>query len=99
MRFLRMTDPVICITGCAFTPICPPGVITNGSFTTTIEGLPVARVGDSSSNCCGACCSCPNAIITGSPKTFVDSRPVAYDGSIISLGVPFSTNLITFINA
>lgn len=99
MRVLRIGDPVICVCGCKWCPICPPGVVLTGSPNTIIEGKPVSTVSDRCSNCCFCCCRCPNPIVTGSSRTFVNGKPVALETSVVICGVPIATNVLTHIGA
>lgn len=55
-----------------------PHRIVSGSPTTTLRGIPVARVGDTSS--CGA------SIVTGTDKFMIRGAQAALDGSQTSCG-------------
>lgn len=66
----RITDKHIC-------PKCGPNMIVQGG-TATVDGLPVARVGDKT--LCGA------TIVKGSSRSLDDGKPVAYLGSTTSHG-------------
>ena len=62
-------------------PTSDGGKVLEGSSTSLINGLPVARVGDK--------VSCPHGvgvIVTGDASTVVDGRAVARDGDLISCG-------------
>ena len=102
--FLRVGDPVMCTcfppTATAFVgpPVpCLPGYVTGGSFNTFVEDKPVARQGDTTSNCCIGGCLCPNFILTGSFNTFVNDRPVARTIDSISCGYATIGSIQTFI--
>lgn len=60
------------------------GTVVQGSSTTTINGVPVARVGDT--------VTCPKrnhgstVIVTGDPNMLVDGKPVARHGDKTACG-------------
>lgn len=80
-----MSEPVSCI-GHAFSGRCDrcgtdvTGTITTGSDFVSIEGTPVARVGDT----CTATCGHTGRISTGSEVLFIEDIPVARVGDSIS---------------
>ncbi|MFD2640548.1 PAAR domain-containing protein [Pseudomonas japonica] len=59
-------------------PIHGKGTVTSGAIDATVNGKPIARVGDSIS--CGA------VIQTGSADTFIDGQAVARVGDTTSHG-------------
>jgi len=97
MLAARLGDYVFCYCGCPGTPKCPDGAVISASQDTFVENQPQARVGDICSNCCFSCCVCPNAILSGSTKTFVNSRPAAMLFSAVVCGTIVSSAKRTFI--
>ncbi|NYZ69727.1 PAAR domain-containing protein, partial [Endozoicomonas sp. SM1973] len=59
-------------------PLCGDNTVVEGSSSTLVDGLPVARVGDKTT--CGA------TIVTGLGWLNVDNKPVAVLGSVTSHG-------------
>lgn len=70
------------------------GVVTSGYTPFVVEGVKVARVGDS--------CTCPKNghvdchIAEGDPNFIVDGRPVAFDGHKTSCGETLQSSLSNF---
>lgn len=95
-QIARLSDKVICKCCSPDCCPCPDGVIITASDNTYIEGIPVARVGDLASNCCGCGCPCPNTIVTGQPQTFVNGRNMAVAYSIVTCGVIVPSTKFTF---
>lgn len=95
----RIGDLAICFCPGFPCGICPPGVIVTGSPNTFVENLPVARIGDIATNCCGCsgACLCPNVIIGGTPRVFVNMRPMAGLGSPITCGLVIGFAVRTYI--
>jgi uncharacterized Zn-binding protein involved in type VI secretion len=93
---LRVGDPVQCVCSCKKCKPCPNGRIVTGSSTTFVNNKPVARAGDTTSNCCGCCCPCPNKILRGSTTCFVDGRGVARVGDPIRCGIATRGSTDTF---
>ena len=97
LRAVRVGDPIQCILSCISCSPCPNGFVITGSTDTIVDGLPIARLGDTTTNCCGCCCPCPNSIIGGSAKTFINGRPAARKGDLVSGGFFLNASLTTFI--
>ena len=72
----RLTDTHTC-------PIHGPNPIVGVSTPSTCDGLPIARVGDTTA--CGA------TILVGSAVCIVDNKPVAHIGSTTSCGGVITT--------
>jgi uncharacterized Zn-binding protein involved in type VI secretion len=89
----RIGDPVICICTCKGN-LCPDGFIFTGDPRTWVEGQQVARVGDLASNCCGSCCKCPNAVLSGAARTF---PPIARRVDAVTCGLFIGGAVRTFI--
>lgn len=103
---IRIGDFIICTCtpprAATFTgpppPPCPNGSVSQGSFDTFIEDKGAARVGDQTSNCCGGECFCPNRILTGSSKTFINNKPAVRVIDTVSCGKFTTGSNRTFIN-
>jgi uncharacterized Zn-binding protein involved in type VI secretion len=96
-RAVRLGDAIQCVYTCKKCSPCPNGVVVTGSQDTFIDGLPAARMGDTTTNCCGCCCPCPNSIIMGSPRTMINGRPAARKGDAVSGGFFLTASITTFI--
>jgi uncharacterized Zn-binding protein involved in type VI secretion len=72
------------------------GAIVSGSPNTTVNGLPVARVGDTY-----ACpIHGPNPIVSGSPRAFANGRNIAHIGSATACGATITSGSPnTFVGA
>jgi uncharacterized Zn-binding protein involved in type VI secretion len=57
---------------------CPPGTVTSGSSSVTVEGKPAARAGDTA--------GCAGTITEGSPDVIIDGKPAAVEGSKTGCG-------------
>lgn len=101
---VRIGDSILCTcfppTPPAFGPPipCPNGSVTEGSLNTFVEDKAMARLGDKTSNCCGGQCFCPNQILTGSQKTFINNRPAARIIDTVSCGKFLTGSVKTYIN-
>lgn len=94
--FAILGDFVLCLCMCKGGR-CPDGQIVEASPDTFIESRPAARMGDTTTNCCGSCCKCPNTIVTGSPDTFINGRPAARVTDTVTCGlILVSQNATTF---
>ena len=78
----RLTDIVLC------TRRCRSGSIINPlNYTVIVDTLPASILGALSTNCCGGKCPCPNYIVTGSSRTFINMLPVTTVSKISTNGV------------
>lgn len=89
----RVGDPVLCVCACK-KGRCPDGFVSSGDPRIWVEGAMVALRGDTSTNCCGSCCKCPNFILTGAVRLV---RPIARRVDSVSCGVFTGGALRTFI--
>ena len=69
--------PVACVGDIHICPAHGPNVVAAGG-TATVDGRPVARIGDA--------CACGCLIIEGAGNVILDGRPVALLGSKTTLG-------------
>ncbi|MDZ3992510.1 PAAR domain-containing protein [Pseudomonas sp. Teo4] len=70
--------PIILVGHPHICPIHGEGVVTSGASSASVNGIPIARVGDSIS--CGA------VIETGSAITLIEGRAAAREGDTTSHG-------------
>jgi uncharacterized Zn-binding protein involved in type VI secretion len=96
-RAVRQGDPIQCTCCCKFMCPCPNGKVLFGAKKTFINNRLAARQGDTTTNCCGGCCKCPNKITTGSKKTIIENRPAARKGDKVSCGFFLFASTNTFI--
>ena len=81
-NFLAATVILLCGAGdaAAQSQASPgtPGVVTGGSSNTMVNGKPVARVGDGTSN--------GGPVVEGSPNVFINGKPAAIMGGSTGCG-------------
>lgn len=89
----RLTDQVTCTCSCHQSPVSTTGTINSASVNVTVNGLGVARVGDT------ALCTCGHTttIIQGSPNITVNGIPLARLGDPVD-GCPVGTITTSSMN-
>jgi len=93
---LRVGDPVICICNCK-KKRCPNGQVITGARSVFVNGRQATFNGGVCTNCCGSCCPCPNRILRGSSKVFIEGRQMARVGDPVRCGITRVGSKDTFI--
>lgn len=78
----RLTDIVLC------TRPCRSGYIINPlNYRVIVDNLPTSILGAICTNCCRGKCPCPNYVVTGSPRTFINMLPITTVSKIVTNGI------------